>query len=106
MTIITPEGEVARAAEVLSALHRAIHTLRRELEGLADAVQSGDDINEAEAAKSLRTALGLVMQCLKAETYLNECRSKQAGIAKGGRALDLGKARDDIGRKLDRLRGC
>jgi hypothetical protein len=106
MTMITPEEEIAQAAELLNVLYDAIRTLRREIEGLANAVQSGEGINETAASQTLRNAPALLMQCVKAENFLNECRSKQAGIARGGYALDLDRARDDIGRKLDRLRRC
>lgn len=106
MTIITPEEEIAQGTEVLGALYEAVRALRREIEQLVAQARDGCDLSETTVSKPLRNLHGLVAQCTKAETYLYECRSKQAGIAQGGFALDLDRARVDIGCKLDRLRRC
>jgi len=39
----------------------------------------------------------MVATCVKVETYLNEWRNRQVGIARGGYALDMEQARADIG---------
>ena len=106
MTTTTQEQDVAYGAEVFEALCDAIRDLRRQIEGLTKQAQSGEDINETAATRSLKEIQGLVTQCAKAENYLNDCRNRQAGIARGGYALDLDKARFEIGCKLDRLRRC
>jgi hypothetical protein len=106
MTMITPEEEIAHGTEVLNALYESVRALRREIEELAKQAQLGENLNETDVAKPLRNVHGLVALCAKAESNLYECRSKQAGIAKGGYALDLDQARADIGCKLDRLRRC
>ncbi|WP_386626987.1 hypothetical protein [Sulfitobacter geojensis] len=98
--------DVARGSELLASLHDAITDLRQEIEGLAQQRQSENTIDETAAKQSLGKLRELVTQCAKAENYLNECKSKQAGIAKGGYALDLDRARVEIGCKLDRLRRC
>lgn len=106
MTTIIREHETRHGAEVLDALNEAVRNLRREIEELAKETKNGKGITEAELSKPLKNARELVTQCAKAENYLNECRKKQTGIAKGDYALDLEAARVAIGCKLDRLRRC
>lgn len=106
MTLVTQEQDIERGAEILATLQDAITDLRREIEGLTTKAQSEGKLNETAAKQSLSKLRDIVTQCAKAETYLNECKSKQDGIARGGYALDLDRARVDIGCKLDRLRRC
>ena len=106
MTMITPEHEIAESEELLSSLKDAIGDLRREVESLKKQARSGEEINETAATKVIGKVTSIVGNCAKVETYLNECRNRQAGIARGGYALDLDKARVEIGGKLDRLRRC
>lgn len=104
--MITPDDEIAQAAEVLDALYDAVRGLRREIIKLKDLAQSDQDLNETELSKSMRNVHGMIGQCAKAETFLNECKRRKNGIAKGDYALDLDRARVEIGCKLDRLRRC
>lgn len=106
MTPVPQEQDIERGAETLATLHDAITDLRREIEGLTKEVQSGGALNETAAKQSLGKLKDLLFQCAKAENYLNDCRSKQDGVARGGYALDLDRARVEIGCKLDRLRRC
>ncbi|UWR13242.1 hypothetical protein K3753_11485 [Sulfitobacter mediterraneus] len=106
MTVITPDEEIAHGVEILDALRAAIRVLRQEIEGQTQTARSGEDIDKTQMAKQLRDMQGLVTQCTKAEMFLNDCRNRQAGIARAGHALDLEQARADIGCKLDRLRRC
>lgn len=104
MTMKTPEEEVQTTEEIFDRLQETIRDLRREVEGLKEQAQSGEEINETAVTKKLGTIPGLLRHCVQAENTLNECRRKQAGIAKGGFALDLEQARIEIGCKLDQLR--
>ena len=106
MTTIIREHETTHGAEVLDALNEAVRDLRREIEELTKETKDGNGITETALAKPLKNARDLATQCAKAENYLNECRKKQAGIARGHYALDLEAARVAIGCKLDRLRRC
>ncbi|MFK7834910.1 MAG: hypothetical protein AB8B60_01705 [Sulfitobacter sp.] len=106
MMTVTQEQDVTRAAEVLATLSDQIAALRREIEELIENAQSGETTTESDAKKLVQKLRDLVGHYVKAETYLNECKSKQSGIANGGYALDLDRARVDIGCKLDRLRRC
>lgn len=106
MTMITPDQMIATSEEHFRALQMAIRDLRREIESLKEQASSGGDFNETAASKALGKASGMVATCVKVENYLSDCRNRQAGIARGGYALDLDRARADIGCKLDRLRRC
>jgi len=106
MTIITPEQDVETSAEILQALQDTVRQLRRDISDVIEQAATGETINDAAALKALSKVQGLIGACAKAEALLNEQRNKQAGIARGGHALDLATARADIGCKLDRLRRC
>ncbi|WP_432816817.1 hypothetical protein [Sulfitobacter sp. JB4-11] len=106
MTTITQEQEIAEGTELLAALYAAVRSLRREIEALTARVQVDDAMKETDISRPMTDVRGLVTQCTKAEIFLNECRKKQAGIARGDYALDLDRARSEIGCKLDRLRRC
>lgn len=106
MTMITPEQEIADSENRLLSLRNAISDLRREIECLKERALSGEEIDETAATKIVGKVISIVGTCGKVETYLDDCRNRQAGIARGGYALDLDKARVEIGGKLDRLRRC
>lgn len=104
MTLITPEQDIAELEELFASIRSSIGILRREIESLKERAEAGEEINETTAAKSIRSVNGLVSECQKAELKLYDCRNLQAGIVRGGYALDLDGARDKIGCQLDRLR--
>ncbi|MDH2327610.1 hypothetical protein [Falsirhodobacter xinxiangensis] len=60
----------------------------------------GEVGNAVKAVKDLRAALQMVMD---ERTRVEKLRKQVGGIVGGG-ALDLGAARDEIGRRLARLR--
>ncbi|MEM6303827.1 MAG: hypothetical protein AAF744_03855 [Pseudomonadota bacterium] len=106
MEQITPDEEIAMITDRLSMLVRRIGGLRHAIEALEEKAQVEGKIDSSDATKMLGQINALVVACTKTENFLDECRNKQAGIAKGGYALDLERARADIGCKLDQLRGC
>ena len=106
MTTETQEDSVAQGEELLRSLHYAISSLRREIEALARQAESNSELNETATSQSLNKVRDLVVQCAKAENYIHEDKNKRAGIVQGGYALDLDRARAEIGCKLDRLRRC
>ena len=106
MTTVIQDDDITQSTELLQMLRDAISDLRREIEGLTEEAQSDGLINETAAKQSLNRLRELVLQCAKAENFLNDCKSKQSVVAKGGYALDLDRARVEIGCKLDRLRRC
>lgn len=106
MTMITPEQEMARTEELFASVVAHLSDLRREIESLKDKAKSGEDVSLTAVKQTAQQTADAIGRCHKVETLLNECRNRQAGIAKGGYALDLERARAEIGCKLDRLRRC
>lgn len=104
MTLITPELVASQTEDLLNSVIGSIQDLRKELESLKQQVRTGEDPEAPRAMKQVTQTVSLLETCQKVENRLVECRSKHAGIAQGGYALDLEKARADIGCKLDRLR--
>lgn len=103
-TPVPPLDELAEAEALFASVYRSLAELREALEGLKEQATAGEEINATTASKTVSQLSETVARCQKAGLILNDCRNKQAGVARGGFALDLDKARADIGCKLDRLR--
>ncbi len=104
MTLITPDLMESQTEDLLESVMGSIRSLRQDLEDLKTRVRQGDGLNAADDKRTVAAAVGLLETCQKVEYRLAECRIKNEGIARGGYALDLEKARADIGCKLARLR--
>ncbi|WP_298836401.1 hypothetical protein [uncultured Roseobacter sp.] len=104
MTLYTPEHVAALSEDLLKSVIGSVKDLRKELEDLRQKVSAGEAVQTTQGSKTVASATSLLRTCQEVENRLVECRSKSAGIAQGGYALDLEKARADIGCKLDRLR--
>ena len=104
MTLITPDLMETQTEDLLDSVIGSIRNLRQDLEDLKDRVRNGEGLNPSEDKRTVASASGLLETCQKVENRLAECRIKNEGIARGGYALDLEKARSDIGCKLARLR--
>ncbi|MDV4145573.1 hypothetical protein [Shimia sp. FJ5] len=93
-------------------LDREIAQLRQLLFGLSDAVgtlqthlRRGDRRAIAQCAPLVRDLRGLVRLALDTETRFDTYRTEDRGRA-GAPKLALDSARDQIGRRLDRLRAA
>jgi hypothetical protein len=106
MTLITAKTQESETEELLSAITSVVRELRQELESLRERVQSEDRVETAGDKQTVKSALTLLTTCADVENRLAKCRETNAGIARGGYALDFDAARADIGRKLDRLRAA
>jgi hypothetical protein len=104
MTLLTPEHVASETENLLNSVIGSIKDLREEIEDLKTKVRAGEGLDKPENSRKVATATSLLKTCQEVENRLVECRSKSAGIAKGGYALDLERARAEIGCKLDRLR--
>ena len=104
MTLITPELVASQTENLLNSVVESICELRHELEGLKQRARAGEEINTPGNSRTVASVTSLLDTCQKVENRLAECRNKSVGIAQGSYALDLDKARADIGCKLDRLR--
>ncbi len=78
----------------------------RQAEDLRRQIEAGEDADLVSGSKQVVQVDGLIRSCQKVEVCLVEQRNRQAGIVQGGHALDLDKARFDIGCRLARLRAC
>jgi cell division septum initiation protein DivIVA len=106
MTLITPDERTSRTEELLQSLLRSVSDLRQELEDLTQRVQAGEDADMQYGTRQVQAVDGLVRACQKVEASLVEQQNKAAGIAQRGYALDLERARSEIGCRLARLRRC
>ena len=96
--------DLADAEAMFASVQRTLAELREALESLKEQAKAGGEIDATIASKTVFQLSDAVGRCQKAGMILNDCRNKQAGIARGGYALDINKARADIGCKLDQLR--
>lgn len=104
MTLHTIETVTSETESLLNSVIGTIKDLREELEELKERIRVGEGLEKSQDNKTVATARTLLRTCQEVENRLVECRSKSAGIVQGGYALDLDRARTDIGCKLDRLR--
>lgn len=96
--------ELAQAEAMFASVERSLAELREAVESLKERAIAVEEIDATTTSKTVTQLSETVARCQKAGLILYDCRNKQAGIARGGYALDLDKARADIGCKLDRLR--
>jgi hypothetical protein len=106
MTLITPEERISETAGLLRSLEESIRHLRQMAEDLRRQIKAGEDADLAGSGKQLGQVEGLIRNCQKVETSFVEQHERQAGIAQGGYALDLDRARFEVGCRLARLRNC
>ena len=104
MTPQSDEQDIAQTQALLRSGRTAVFELLEEIEGLKREVQNSSKISDEDARKTLMKLREAINQCIKTENFLNDCRSKQDGLIRGGHAFDLDQYRSEIGRKLDRLR--
>ena len=104
MTLLTPEHVASDTQDLLNSIIGSIKDLRNEIEDLKEKVRAGEGLEKTQNSRTVASATALLKTCQEVENRLVECRSKSAGIARGGYALDLERARAEIGCKLARLR--
>ncbi len=106
MTLITADTQSAATQELLQTFLARIRDLRIVIDGLNQRAADGEDIDLAMAQKLLSPSEGLVKTCLKLEANFADQKNRELGIAQGGYAIDVDKARFEIGCRLARLRTC
>lgn len=106
MTLFTPETEIALTEARLGSLVEVVAGLREQIQALVKEAETGGKLKETDVTKVLADLRRAVVQCTSMEEKLDEIRNKQAGITRGGQAIDMAQARADIGCKLDKLRAC
>lgn len=106
MTLITPEDRVLETADLLRSLQRSIQDLRQTAEDLKRQIVAGEDADLTSGKRQVDELGRLIRSCQNVEERFVDERNRQAGIAAGGYALDLDRARAEIGCRLARLRAC
>ncbi|MGR3617197.1 MAG: hypothetical protein ACU0BB_14290 [Paracoccaceae bacterium] len=106
MAKTTPEDRILRTDDLLVSLHQSLVNLRQQAEDLRESIKAGGEAAMAEKSKELGRADVVIRHCQKVEACLVEQRERQAGIVQGGHALDLERARFEIGCRLARIRRC
>ena len=96
--------ELAHAEAMFASVQVTLAELREALECLKKQARAGEEIDATQTSKTFIQLTDAVWRCQQAGMILNDCRNKQAGIARGGYALDMGDPRGEVGLKRDRLR--
>ena len=104
MTVNTPDEEIARHDALLALARTALSDLAAELENLKQQIRSGEDANLKDAATKLAALDGWLRNYVTLENRLAELRNRHRGPDRGGLALDLDRARFEVGCRLARLR--
>lgn len=101
-----PDTEAAReAGEALELTGELYRIAVEELNEAFAAIRAGRFAEAKEAKRAVRDLADLSKALLEERRNVERLRRQIAGEAAGGAALDLGAARDEIGRRLARLRG-
>lgn len=106
MTLITPEDRVSKTADLLRSLQNSIQELRQKAEDLKAQIEAGEDVDLTGPKRQVDDVTKLIRSCQNVEERFVEHYHKQAGIVRGGYALDLDAARLEVGCRLARLRTC
>lgn len=104
MSLNTPEHKIAKDENLLETSRTSLRELAAEIENLKKQIRSGEDANLKEAATKLAALDGWLRNYVTVENRLAELRRKHCGPEAGGLALDLERARFEIGCRLARLR--
>ncbi|HBS50905.1 MAG TPA: hypothetical protein DEA05_12870 [Rhodobacteraceae bacterium] len=106
MILITPEDRVAEATELFESLKRSVNDLRQMAEDLKAQIDAGEEADLTRGKRQVSDCAALIRNCQTVEAQLVKLRSEDTGIVQGGYALDLDRARFEIGCRLARLRAC
>lgn len=105
MTPETPGDEQPHSKAILSAAveeyERSVSDLRRLIAG----IEQGQFPSGRDASEVLRQLRVITRLAIQERDRLEERRKKESG-GPAGYALDLGAARDEVGRRLARLRAA
>ncbi|WP_246100783.1 hypothetical protein [Palleronia caenipelagi] len=106
MTINTTETVSQSEAQHLYEIAVSSCTdILSELDLLRDRYRAQEDVSETEVKRALHECLRIMNHVYDHRKKFDELRKREAGAATGY-AIDFDRARDEIGRLLDRLRAA
>ena len=105
MTLITPEDELSQLEDKRQRIADSLEALSGAIRALEMKVAAGEVGNTTEAGKVLADIRYWLKQAWETERDIERFKRKDAGIAHEY-ALDLERARSEIGCRLARLRTC
>ena len=98
------DREEAELVARLRATQRMFAGIRTDLEAVAEKLEAGGAEAVPSVTKQVNEIRTTILQCIKSETDIDKLRDDRRGYINGQRPLDLGQARSEIRRALDRLR--
>ena len=104
MTLNPPDQDIADDEDLLKTTIGSIRDLARQIENLKKQIQSGEDADLKTAAAQLSSLDAWMRNYVTTENRLAELKRKHRGPDDGGLALDLDRARFEIGCRLARIR--
>ncbi|WP_417721204.1 hypothetical protein [Salipiger sp.] len=105
MILIHLEEELSRLENERDDVAAVLRDLGEDMRRLKAQVEDGEGINRTEAGKLLGDVRYWLRASHETEAQIANVRRKQKGLA-GDWALDLERARDEIGCRMARLRRC
>lgn len=103
MTIITPVGAGGGPEEILLVAEKHFDRMLRRAEEVITSLEAEDTGATKEAGQRIRDLSKAVQTALDERVKLEKLRKQRAGIVHEY-ALDFDAARDEIGRRMARLR--
>lgn len=103
MTLITPVGDDEPAADILAVAHRRYETAITEIDKALAAIKAGQFEETSQLSKLLGDLNKASNAAFDERARVETRQRREAGIVHEY-ALDFDQARDEIGRRLGRLR--
>lgn len=97
-------GSEAMPVDLVQLAERQLERTMLRLAQVIDEVEAGRFEGVTEAKKATDNLMGYVRLLMEERNKVDKLRKSAAGAAGGGTGLDLGAARDEIGRRLALLR--
>jgi hypothetical protein len=106
MNLKPPDQDIANDEDLLETTIGSLRDLAKQIENLKKQIQSGEDADLKTAGAQLTSLDAWMRNYVTTENRLAELRRKHRGPDDGGLALDLNRARFEIGCRLARIRSA
>ena len=105
MAIITLDDRLSELETERDAIGKVLKRIKREINRLAEQIETGEVTDKSEAQKILAEARYWLKAVRETETEIEKLKKERAGIAHGY-GVDLEAARTEVGCRLHRLAQC